>query len=465
MNSVGVSKEKLTLSELNSSSDVNIGAQMHSWVADLFPICRSITGPGVRSTLQYIQRLIPELTIYSVSSGTKAFDWTVPDEWTIRDAYIADSAGNRIVDFKTCNLHVVGYSVPINSWVSLEELDKHLHSLPAQPDAIPYVTSYYLRYWGFCISHTQRQSLRPGLYHCVIDSDLRAGCLNYGELIIRGSSPQEVLLSTYICHPSLANNELSGPVVATALARWLGSLHARQYTYRILFIPETIGSIVYLSRHLDYLKSHVVAGFNISCVGDQGGYSYIPSRNGCTISDQVALHTLRYLDPKFVRHTWLSRGSDERQYCAPGVDLPIATIMRTRFGDYPEYHTSLDDLSVVTPTGLEGGFMALKLAVGIIEQNCYPMATMLCEPQLSKHGLRTTLGGGTRSWLGDDAGLLSNLLTFSDGTISLLEIAELIGVTFWELLPFVNTLQGRGLLSCSRETVDSSFVLRISDPK
>lgn len=434
-----------------NSAVINIGAQMYSWVADLFPICRSITGPGVRSTLQYIQKLLPELTIHSVPSGTKAFDWSVPDEWTIRDAYITDSIGNVIVDFKISNLHVVGYSVPINCWLPLEELDKHLHSLPEQPNAIPYVTSYYFRYRGFCISHAQRQSLRPGLYHCVIVSDLRPGCLNYGEMIIPGSSAQEVFLSTYICHPSLANNELSGPVVATALARWLVSLESRRYTYRFVFIPETIGSIVYLSKNLDYLKAHVVAGFNITCVGDLGGYSYIPSRNGRTISDQAAVHTLKHLDPKFIRHTWLSRGSDERQYCAPGVDLPIATIMRSRFGDYPEYHTSLDNLSVVSPTGLEGGYTALKLAIGILEQNCYPLATMLCEPQLSRHGLRTSLGGGTRGWLGGSVSVYSNLLSFSDGSTSLLEIADLIGVTFWELMPFVNTLQERGLVSCYSE--------------
>ena len=419
---------------------------MHAWATDLFPICRSITGLGVRTTLQYIQKLVPDLTIHSVPTGTKAFDWTVPDEWTIRDAYIADSSGTRIVDFKNCNLHVVGYSEPVNSLLPLEELDKHLHSLPEQPNAIPYVTSYYSRYWGFCISHAQRQSLRPGLYQCVIDSDLRAGCLNYGEVLIPGGSTQEVLLSTYICHPSLANNELSGPVVATALARWLTSLHPRRYSYRVLFIPETIGSIVYLSQHVNYLRAHVVAGFNISCVGDQGAYSYIPSRNGRTISDKAALHALRHLDANFIRYTWLSRGSDERQYCAPGVDLPIATIMRTRFGDYPEYHTSFDDLSVVTPAGLEGGFTALKLAIGILEHNCYPMVTMLCEPQLGKHGLRTTLGGGTANWLGESVALYANLLTFSDGNRSLLEIAELIGVTFWELIPIFNTLLERGLV-------------------
>jgi aminopeptidase-like protein len=267
--------------------------------------------------------------------------------------------------------------------------------------------------------------------------------LNYGELLIPGKSDEEVFISTYVCHPSMANNELSGPVVTTAIAQWIQTLPERRYTYRIVFIPETIGSLVYLSRHLDHLKQHVIAGFNVTCIGDERAYSYLPSRAGDTLSDQAAKHVLRHIDPQFVSYSWLDRGSDERQYCAPGVDLPIATIMRSKYGEYPEYHTSLDDLNLVTPAGLKGGYLALKLALEVIEQNILPNITVLGEPQLGKRGLypnisRNRLDGGTQA--------LMNLLTYCDGKRTLLEIADLIGQPMWDLVPFVEQLKEYGLL-------------------
>jgi aminopeptidase-like protein len=390
-----------------------------------------------------LKDLLPALEIQSIASGSSVFDWTVPDEWTIRSAYIKDEEGQKIVDFATNNLHVVGYSEPVDQWLDLEVLDEHLYSLPHQPSAIPYVTSYYQRRWGFCLSHNKREQLKPGRYRAVIDSELKPGVLNYGELLIPGKSNEEVFLSTYVCHPSMANNELSGPVVTTAIAQWIQTLPERRYSYRIVFIPETIGSLVYLSRHLDHLKQHVIAGFNVTCIGDERAYSYLPSRAGDTLSDQAAKHVLRHIDPQFVSYSWLDRGSDERQYCAPGVDLPIATIMRSKYGEYPEYHTSLDDLNLVTPAGLKGGYMALKLALEVIEQNILPNITVLGEPQLGKRGLypnisRNRLDGGTQA--------LMNLLTYCDGKRTLLEIADLIGQPMWDLVPFVEQLKEYGLL-------------------
>lgn len=419
------------------------GAQMYLWAKDMFPIARSITGPGVRETLAYLGNLLPNLTVHEVTSGVQAFDWTVPDEWTIRDAYIADEVGNRVIDFKQHNLHVVGYSEPVDVWLDRDELDKYLYSLPEQPDAVPYITSYYARRWGFCLTHNQREALPSGRYHAVVDSDLKPGVLNYGELILPGREDKEVLLSTYICHPSMANNELSGPVVTTALAQWLASVEDRRYTYRIVFIPETIGSIVYLSKHLAHLKQHLIAGFNITCIGDERCYSYLPSRAENTLADRAALHVLGHLAPNFKRYTFMDRGSDERQYCAPGVDLPIATIMRSKYGEYPEYHTSLDDLSLVTPAGLEGGFIALRHAIEVIEKNGRLKTQLLCEPQLGKRGLYPTLSTKQTK---KEVSAMMNLIAYCDGNLTLLEIADRIGEPLWELTPIVKKLISHELL-------------------
>ena len=430
--------------ELPQQIDTAVGPKMHGWASVLFPIARSITGPGIRKTLEYLKDLLPALEIQSIASGSSVFDWTVPDEWTILSGYIEDEVGQKIIDFANNNLHVVGYSEPVDQWLDLEVLDEHLYSLPDQPNAIPYVTSYYQRRWGFCLSHNMRERLKPGRYRAVIDSELKPGVLNYGELLIPGKSDEEVFISTYVCHPSMANNELSGPVVTTAIAQWIQALPERRYTYRIVFIPETIGSLVYLSRHLDHLKQHVIAGFNVTCIGDDRAYSYLPSKAGDTLSDQAAKHVLRHIDPQFVSYSWLDRGSDERQYCAPGVDLPIATIMRSKYGEYPEYHTSLDDLNLVTPAGLKGGYLALKLALEVIEQNIFPKITVLGEPQLGKRGLYPNI---SKKRLSGETQTLMNLLTYCDGKRTLLEIADLIGQPMWDLVPFVEQLKEYGLLN------------------
>jgi len=421
-----------------------ISTKMYKWAEDLFPICRSITGDGVRSTLNYLKNILPDMVLKEVPSGTKVFDWVVPDEWIIRQAYIEDASGNRVIDFQNNNLHLVGYSEPVDLWLDLDELDEFLHSLPEQPSAIPYVTSYYKRGWGFCLTHDQRSSLKKGVYHIYIDSEIKPGVLNYGELIVPGKTDEEVFLSTYVCHPSMANNELSGPVVTTALALWINSLENRKYTYRIIFIPETIGSIVYLNEHLEHLKKNVVAGFNVTCIGDDRCYSFLPSRNGNTLSDRVALHVLKHTDLNFKIYTWLDRGSDERQYCAPGVDLPVATIMRSKYNEYPEYHTSLDDLSLVTPRGLEGGYQALKKSIEIIEDNIYPKINVLCEPQLGKRGLYPLL---STKHSDKQVRTMMNLISYCDGSHSLLEICELIAEPFWELMIMLETLKKHGLVS------------------
>ena len=281
----------------NISKDNSPGTMMYDWAIDLFPINRSITGQGVRETLAYIKKILPNLKLKNFKSGQKVFDWIVPEEWNVIDAYIEDEYGNKIIDFKTNNLHLISYSEPVNCLLTLEQLNSNLHSLPNQPDAIPYLTSYYKKKWGFCISHNQRLKLLDIKYHIVINSNFKKGNLDYGELIINGKSKNEILFSTYICHPSMGNNELSGIVVTTALAKFINSFKNLNYTYRILFIPETIGSIAYLSKHWEYLKKNTKAGFVVTCVGDDLNYSFLPSRTGNTYADKVAKYAIKnYLD-------------------------------------------------------------------------------------------------------------------------------------------------------------------------
>ena len=432
----------------------DVGLLMHQLASELWPITRSITGPGVRKTLEILKQEIPELCVQSIPSGTKCFDWTIPDEWSITDAFIEDKSGNRIVDFQNNNLHVVGYSVPVDEWFDLEELQSHLHSLPDQPHAIPYVTSYYSRRWGFCMTETQRRSLRQARYHAVIRSELKPGVLNYGEVILAGETDKEILLSTYICHPSMANNELSGPVVTAAMTSWLRSLVHRKFTYRIVFIPETIGSIAYLNLHLAQMKSKTVAGYVVTCIGDDRTYSFLPSRMGNSLADRAATHVLGHLAPGYKKYSFLDRGSDERQYCSPGVDLPVASVMRSKYAEYPEYHTSLDDLNLVTASGLGGGFLAYKRILECIEGDCYPRVTVLCEPQLGKRGLYPTL---STKKSGEEVRVMMNLIAYSDGRLSLLEIAERIGQPMWELLPIVERLSGLGLLEKKTFAASTSF--------
>lgn len=397
---------------------------MYRLAQRLFPICRSITGGGVRQTLNILSEVFP-IKQYEVPTGTKVFDWTVPQEWNIQGGFIEDETGKRILDFAWSNLHIVGYSEPVDRVVSKEELLAHVYTEPSQPEAIPYVTSYYNRRFGFCMAENQKQVLGNGPFHIRIDSELKDGSLTYGEIILPGETEQEIFLSTYICHPSMANNELSGPCVAIYLAKLLSELPHRKYTYRIIFIPETIGSITYLSMNYEHLKQHVIAGFNLSCVGDNRTYSYVSSRYGDTLADKVAKNVLSFHAPDYRVYSFLERGSDERQYCAPGIDLPLCAICRSKYGEYSEYHTSLDNMSLISEAGLSGALEVYWKCLMGLEHNYYYKVRYLCEPQLGKRGLYPTL---SKKGSYDTVKAMTDFIAYADGTNDLFDISNLIHV-------------------------------------
>ncbi|KZM49931.1 DUF4910 domain-containing protein [Labrenzia sp. OB1] len=413
-----------------------IGETAHGRARDLWPVCRSLTGPGVRETLAYLQKILPDLQVHSVRSGTKVFDWTVPKEWHIRSARLTGPDGEVVADFVDNNLHVVGYSVGVDRELSLEELEGHLYSLPEQPDAIPYITSYYKPHWGFCVSQAARDGMKPGMYRAVIDAEHVDGVLNYADLIIPGRTEEEVLISTYVCHPSMANNELSGPVVAAAVAEWIAQ-QDNHYTYRFVFVPETIGAIAYVHEHLDLLRLRTVAGYVITCIGDDRSYSFLPSREDGTLSDRAGRLALNSVAPDYKTFSFLTRGSDERQYCSPGVDLPIASIMRTKYAEYPEYHTSLDDLTLVTPSGLQGGFEAVAQALAIIDNNRTWQIKRPCEPQLGARGLYPSVSTKNKA---QQVRTLLNIVAYADGKLDFIDLCRTIEAPPADVLPLVQKL-------------------------
>ncbi|MCC8277435.1 DUF4910 domain-containing protein [Campylobacter sp. VicNov18] len=404
---------------------------MYELVKKLFPISRSITGKGFKDSLEILSETLGNniIQMHSIKSGTKIFDWVVPDEWHINDAFIITPNGKKICDFKKHNLHILNYSKAVNKEINLKELQKHLYSIEEMPDAIPYVTSYYKRRWGFCITHNERKKLKEGKYKVFIDAKHdKKGVLNYADFIIPSTqkTKDEILISTYLCHPSMANNELSGPVVAIFLAKWLLTLKERKYNYRFVIIPETIGSIIYLSKHLTHLQKHVKAGFVLSCLGDDKAYSLIQTPQENTLSDKVALHTLKNKE-NFKNFSFLYRGSDERQYNAPLANLGVVGICRTKYHTYKEYHTSKDDLNLVCPKGLMGGLKAMQEIILNLEINAIYKNTIIGEPNLGKRGLYHTLSTA------NDIPLACNFLAYCDGKNDIIDIANILNIQAYEL--------------------------------
>ena len=359
---------------------------MIKWARDLFPLCRSLTGLGTKKTLKYFKKINPEFRIINFKSGKKVFDWEIPEEWIIKDAYIEHENGKRFAQFKHCNLHLMGYSIAVNKIISKDELIKKIYTLPESPESIPYVTSYYKKDWGFCLSHKEYLNLPDGNYKVFIDSEHKPGTLNLIEAVIPGKTKKELFFSSYLCHPSMANNELSGPVLLNEIMNMVKKNKNRYFTYRFVILPETLGSIAYLSKKYKYLKKQVICGFNLSCVGDERSYSHVSSRLGNNIADKALLSAIEGLENN-ISYSFLERGSDERQYCSPGIDLPLCTFCRTKFGVYPEYHTSHDNFDVVTSKGLIGSYKVMETIIKAFEVGIYPSVKILGEPQLGKRGL------------------------------------------------------------------------------
>ena len=435
--------KKISIRDLLAGIDAEqLGYEMHRMVAELYPICRSITGNGVRETLATMKKSIP-LTVHEVSSGTKVFDWTVPREWNIRDAYIKDSTGHKIVDYRNTNLHILNYSIPVNRRVELEELKEHLFTVPEHQDWIPYRTSYYNENWGFCLSHKKFLELKEDNYEVVIESSLQEGSLTYGELLIRGQISDEILISTHICHPSLCNDNLSGIVLATFLADLLSKINVR-YSYRFLFIPGTIGSITWLALN-EKNSSKIRHGLVVACVGDAGKFNYKKSRLGSAEIDRVAVNALKSSGKEFNVIEFFPFGYDERQYCSPGFNLPVGCLMRTPHGEFPEYHTSADNLEFVKPVCLGESLEMYLNIFSVLENNeTYVSTNQKCEPQLGKRGLYQHIGGHPNSMTFQFA--LLWVLNMSDGSHSLLDIAEKSGLTFNIISDAANLLSAKGLL-------------------
>lgn len=418
------------------------GNEMYRLVEELYPICRSITGDGVRQTLETVKRHIP-LQTYEVPTGTKVFDWVVPKEWNIRGAYLANSRGKKIVDFKDSNLHVLNYSVPVHKRVSLQELKQHIFTSEEHPDCIPYRTSYYRENWGFCMTHSRYQVLEEGEYEVLIDSTLEDGAMTLGELVIPGKSTEEILVSTHTCHPSLCNDNLSGIALCTFLAKHLMDTRPR-YTYRFLFIPGTIGSITWLALNEDKL-ANISMGIVVTLVGDSSAFVYKKTRNGDSLLDRAVLHTLKHSVAAYSVRDFIPYGYDERQYSSPGINLQVGCLTRTPFGEFPEYHTSADNLDFVKPDKLGEALSVYQRVLHVLENNrTYRNLKPMCEPQLGRRGLYENTGGSNERQINQMAVLW--VLNYSDEQHSLLEIAEKAGLPFEDIRCAADRLLQCGLL-------------------
>ena len=423
-------------------NDKNIGLEMYDLMKELFPICRSITGNGVRETLKKIQSIIP-IGIYEVPSNTKVFDWTVPKEWNIQDAYVIDPKGKKIIDFKNSNLHVVSYSIPIHKKMSLQELKLHIHTLPEMPDAIPYLTSYYNEDWGFCMTHNEFTKLQEGEYEVMIDSTLEIGSLSYGEFLKKGETEDEFLISCYVCHPSMCNDNLSGPVLATILGKYLEKIKTK-FSYRFLFIPETIGAITWLSKNEDNIHK-IKNGLVATCLGDSGVLTYKKTRNGDAEIDKISKYVLENSKKEFNIIDFFPLGSDERQFCSPGFNLPVGSLMRTMYGKFPEYHTSADNLDFIKPENLHDTLINYSKIISILENNeKYINLNPKCEPQLGKRGLYRQLGSQKNSEKSHLA--MFWILNQSDGKNSLLDIAIKSNLDFYLIKQVTDELLENDLL-------------------
>lgn len=436
------------LSAFDQRDLAETGREMHRFAGELYPICRSITGDGIRQTLSRIQNRI-RLQTFEVPTGTQVFDWTVPKEWNIRDAYIRIPGGERVVDFKKCNLHVLNYSVPVRATMRLDQLKSHLFTIPEKPAWIPYRTSYYKEDWGFCLSHDQMRRLEDREYEVYIDSTLSEGQLTYGECYLRGRSTEEILISCHACHPSLANDNLSGISVATFLAEFLTGRDLR-YSYRFLFIPGTIGAIAWLARNREAAQ-RVRGGLVLTCVGDSGGFHYKKSRQGNTEIDRAVAHVLAHQSESPEILEFSPYGYDERQYCSPGFNLAVGCLMRSTWGSFPEYHTSADNLDFVKPLQLAGSLRACVAIADVLENNrYYRNLSPYGEPQLGKRGLYHSKGGVA---IGNEIHARLWVLNLSDGQHSLLDIAERCGMPFSAISEAAELLVEKGLLAPLEQSV------------
>ncbi|MFZ3573394.1 DUF4910 domain-containing protein [Streptomyces sp. BH097] len=418
------------------------GEQLHELVERMYPLCRSITGDGVRATLAIVGEYIP-LDVHEVPTGTQVLDWTVPQEWNIRDAYIADASGKRVVDFAASSLHVLGYSVPVSATMPLSELRPHLHTLPDQPDLVPYRTSYYKPDWGFCLAQNTLDALPDGDYEVCVDSTLEDGHLTYAEHVVPGQVPDEVIVSCHVCHPSLANDNLAGIAVATYLARALAE-RTPYYTYRFIFAPGTVGAITWLARNKERIE-RVKHGLVLACAGDRGDLTYKRSRRGDAEIDRVLQHVLRASERPHQVKEFTPYGYDERQYCSPGFDLGVGSLTRTPYAGYPEYHTSADDLDFVSPEAMADTLAVCREAFAVLDRNRrYLNQSPYGEPQLGRRGLYDALGGRSDTKQAQMAMLW--VLNLSDGEHSLLDVAERSGLPFDTVADAADALGAAGLV-------------------